>query len=117
MDHPNTLTLKIINDQTVLDSFSKGRDLTEHQKELIRFVAKAAVEEYILQTKTWLRTQDPDCVLKMREVKILTGLSSSTIYLGIKSGTFPQPIKLGKRAVGWKESQITTWIKERQAKK
>ena len=35
MEKSNTLTLKIINDQTVLDSFPKGKDLTEYQKELL----------------------------------------------------------------------------------
>ena len=52
-------------------------------------------------------------VLRLPSVKSLTGLSRSTIYLRISEGTFPKPINLGARAVGWLESDITDWIQGR----
>ncbi len=44
--------------------------------------------------------------LKLPEVQARTGKSRSTIYQGINDGTFPKPIKLGPRAVGWIEAEI-----------
>ncbi len=44
--------------------------------------------------------------LRLPEVKTRTGKSGSTIWAAIKDGTFPKPIKLGPRAVGWIESEI-----------
>jgi prophage regulatory protein len=44
-----------------------------------------------------------------------TGLSRSTIYAMVALGTFPKPIQLGARAVGWPESEITAWLERRKA--
>jgi prophage regulatory protein len=44
--------------------------------------------------------------LRLPEVEDRTGKSKSTIWAAIKSGTFPKPIKLGPRSVGWVESEI-----------
>lgn len=46
-------------------------------------------------------------------VEHLTGLSRSTIYAMIAEGTFPKPLRLGKRAVGWPESAINEWLEGR----
>ena len=43
-------------------------------------------------------------ILRCKQVQARTGLARSTIYLNIKSGTFPRPVPLGVRAVGWIES-------------
>lgn len=52
-------------------------------------------------------------VLRRPEVETRTGLSRSTIYAMISDGTFPKPIRLGKRAVGWPETCIQEWIEDR----
>ena len=44
--------------------------------------------------------------LKLPEVRIRTGKSRSSIYQGVNDGTFPKPIKIGPRAVGWIEAEI-----------
>lgn len=49
-------------------------------------------------------------VLRLPTVKTRTGLSRSTIYLRVAQGTFPKPISLGGRAVGWLESEIDSWL-------
>ena len=49
-------------------------------------------------------------ILRLPDVKARTGLSRSTIYLRVSEGTFPKPISLGRRAVGWVESEITDWL-------
>ena len=52
-------------------------------------------------------------ILRRKMVEKRTGLSRSTIYLRIQEGTFPRPIKLGARAVGWVENEIEAWLAER----
>lgn len=51
--------------------------------------------------------------LRLPEVKRMTGLSRSSIYMQIKTGQFPAPVKLGGRAVGWVEDEILTWARDR----
>ena len=52
-------------------------------------------------------------ILRLSAVKNRTGLSRSSIYLGISRKEFPKPISLGARAVGWLENEITEWIDRR----
>jgi prophage regulatory protein len=49
-------------------------------------------------------------ILRLPAVKTSTGLSRSTIYLRIAQGTFPKPVSLGGRAVGWLEAEIQEWL-------
>jgi prophage regulatory protein len=52
-------------------------------------------------------------ILRLPEVKRTTGYSRSSIYSQIAQGTFPKPVRLGKRAVGWLESEIQEWLQRR----
>ncbi len=54
-------------------------------------------------------------ILRRRQVEARTGLSKSSIYLAIQQGIFPRQINIGKRAVGWLESDINEWVQERIA--
>ena len=49
-------------------------------------------------------------ILRLPKVKARTGLSRSTIYLRISEGSFPKPVSLGGRAVGWIEAEINDWL-------
>ena len=55
--------------------------------------------------------------LRLPEVKERTGVSKSFMYAECKKGSFPLPIKLGQRAVGWLESEINEWVETRAAKR
>ena len=52
-------------------------------------------------------------ILRLPDVKRSTGLSRSTIYLRIGRGTFPKPVSLGGRAVGWLEAEVQQWLQRR----
>ncbi len=52
-------------------------------------------------------------ILRRNEVEQIVGLSRSTIYAMMAENTFPKPIKLGKRAIGWPDNVIAGWIDER----
>lgn len=45
-------------------------------------------------------------ILRLPAVKSETGSSRSTIYLRIKEGLWPKPVKLGPRSVGWPTSEV-----------
>ncbi len=49
-------------------------------------------------------------ILRLPEVKSCTGLSRSTIYARIALGTFPKPVGLGGRAVGWLATEVQDWL-------
>lgn len=52
-------------------------------------------------------------ILRLKEVKLLTGLSRSTIYRYISMNLFPNSISLGMRSVGWLENEVDQWRDQR----
>lgn len=52
-------------------------------------------------------------ILRLPAVRARTGLSRSTIYLRVSESTFPRPVSLGGRAVGWIESEVQQWLEQR----
>jgi prophage regulatory protein len=58
-----------------------------------------------------------DKIIRRPDVERITGLARSTIYDFMSRGEFPQPVKLGARAVGWRESNVLAWIAARQPRK
>ena len=55
----------------------------------------------------------PPRILRMPAVQQKVALCKASIYNRIKDGTFPKPISLGGKSVGWLESSIDQWILER----
>lgn len=50
-----------------------------------------------------------DRFVNMAQVVTILGLSRSTIYRGIKAGTFPTPRRISLGRVAWPESAIIAW--------
>lgn len=59
----------------------------------------------------------PERVLRRTEVEARTGLSRSTLYSMMAKGKFPAAIKLGLRAVGWSETEISDWLEACKAQR
>ena len=57
----------------------------------------------------------PARVLRLPRVQARTGLARSTIYVRVADGSFPKPVRLGARAVGWIEAEVEAWIREQIA--
>ena len=55
-------------------------------------------------------------IIRLPDVISLTKLSRSSVYALIKSGSFPPPIKLSQRAIGWRQDAITNWLDSRPHK-
>lgn len=58
-------------------------------------------------------------ILRRKQVEARTGLSRSTIYAKLRGNpkrpsdfdpTFPKPVAIGVRAVGWVEAEIEAWL-------
>lgn len=56
-----------------------------------------------------------DRILRLKAVKERVGLSRASIYRWAMRGEFPASVSLGGKAVGWRESDINTWIATRGA--
>lgn len=52
-------------------------------------------------------------IWRLKKVMEQTGLGRSSIYKLIKEGSFPKPVPLGIRAVGWVATEINAWIEDR----
>ena len=55
----------------------------------------------------------PD-ILRRHELEKKLQISRSSIYAMISEGKFPTPIKVGRRAVGWRSSDIEKWLEDMQ---
>lgn len=53
-------------------------------------------------------------ILRRKEVEKRIGLACSTIYAMMASGNFPKSVKIGRRAVGWREQDIKDWLENMQ---
>jgi prophage regulatory protein len=51
----------------------------------------------------------PRLFARLPTVMQATGLGRSTIYRLMAEGTFPMPVHLGPRAVGWRWSDLDRW--------
>ncbi len=54
-------------------------------------------------------------IVRLPSVEARTGLSRSTIYARVAEGSFPAPVQLGARAVGWIEAEVDAWIDQQIA--
>ena len=51
--------------------------------------------------------------LRLPAVLKATGLARSTVYRMVAEHTFPAPVKLAKRAVGWRQDDVREWTNGR----
>lgn len=48
-------------------------------------------------------------MLRLPDVLSAVGMSRSWLYGAMAHGDFPRPLRLGKRAIGWREADIIAW--------
>jgi len=68
-----------------------------------------------MEKKTTAESAKAGRLIRMPEVERMTGLRKSSIYTYIASPAhaFPRPVRLGLRAVAWRESEVIAWIESR----
>lgn len=72
------------------------------------------MSDKILKVKEVKPPQPIDRLLRNPEVRSLTGLGRTSLYDLIRNGEFPAPVRLARRSVAWRESDIRGWIESRQ---
>ena len=52
-------------------------------------------------------------LLTRDEVLKLVTMSRAMLYVEVRAGRFPSPIKLGRRRVAWREDELMSWVQSR----
>ena len=53
-------------------------------------------------------------LIRLPEVRRLTGLSRSSIYRMEREGRFVARVRIGDRAIAWRFAEVVEWIEDRQ---
>jgi prophage regulatory protein len=54
-----------------------------------------------------------DKIHRLPSALAITGLCRTALYNELAKGKFPEPVSIGSRAVGWKESDLAEWVNTR----
>ena len=139
---PTTFGLKAVGDRNLISQMEGGRSLTLRMADrVLAFIAdhergsggardpplrpryrKPSRERRRTKNSTGTpdqprneRTRAPTRILRLPEVMARTGLSRTTIYEWRVAERFPQAVRLGTRNVGFIESELEAWFRERMA--
>jgi prophage regulatory protein len=53
-------------------------------------------------------------IIRRKDIEERLKISRSSIYAMMSQGEFPKPVRLGRRAVGWKSTDIEKWLQDLQ---
>jgi prophage regulatory protein len=56
-------------------------------------------------------------LISIKAVADRTGMAKRSVYYAVSEGTFPRPVQISSRRVGWVESEIEAWITARIAER
>ena len=54
-----------------------------------------------------------DRLLRREEVETRCGITRTTVYRLMRAGQFPEPLRIGPRAVRWPANEIEAWLADR----
>ena len=52
-------------------------------------------------------------LMRRDEVLLMCGISRTTLDTMVQAGTFPRPVRINKRAVGWRLRDVLAWLAAR----
>ena len=58
--------------------------------------------------------ENPERIIRCPDVTKMTGLSRTSLWRLEKEGVFPRRIALGKASVGWRLSEVQSWMNSRE---
>jgi len=73
---------------------------------------KRSIENKIQKTEVPNKKAEIE-IQRMKKVTKRTSLCRAEIYNKVSRGEFPLPVKIGRRAIGWRSDEITKWILSR----
>lgn len=96
--------------------YATGREGKSHEKKQDSNTASSKAIDNAAEDK---QLPAPENILRMSDIVRRTGISKSQIHNMMNDGRFPRsfPLVPGGRAVGWYESAIDEWIRERNQRK
>ncbi|WP_411887710.1 helix-turn-helix transcriptional regulator [Hydrocarboniphaga effusa] len=56
-----------------------------------------------------------DRIISEKEICASIGVCRGTLNNWRKAGTFPNPVRIGARNIGWRQSAFTDWMQSRPA--
>ena len=63
-----------------------------------------------MKTQITSLIDNPDDLLKLSDVMLQTKLGHGYIYKAMHLGNFPKQLKISKKCVRWRKSDILAWI-------
>jgi prophage regulatory protein len=84
-----------------------GRSLTARPVE-----APAPTTDNASDASILARSREDKQLLDKHALEKMTSLDITTLYRKMAAGTFPQPVKIGKRRVAWRLSDVMRWQHE-----
>ena len=76
--------------------------------------------EYLLSQTSSYKIQSsisrttPDRIIRTKELQDLVSLSRTTIWRYEQAGDFPRRVSLGANSVGWRLSEVESWLADRE---
>jgi len=67
----------------------------------------------IIETEILHSLKSTGEIIRRKELSKLTGLSATTLWRWEREGSFPARIRLSNFSVGWRRSDIETWLATR----
>jgi prophage regulatory protein len=55
-----------------------------------------------------------DRIIRKAQVLECVGMKATWLHEQVKAGKFPRPVRLGERAVGWRQSDVEAWLESRE---
>jgi prophage regulatory protein len=92
------------------ESITYGHDESWYSGAVCSSVTECATTMQLQHLQAACGARMPSKILRLPSVLEISGLSRSSIYLRVAQGIFPKQVSLGARAIGWRESDIQTWI-------
>lgn len=103
------LSLKLKNNISEMQQgLSHIAEISKHISQEIQPPAKIITYEPLSTDK--LAEKPPECLIRIKEVCLLVGISRSTLYKMIGEGSFPNPLDLGSRFKAWQKQTVINWI-------
>lgn len=73
------------------------------------WAARATHKPAAVNPPDFVSQLNPNRLVRLKELRQITGLSRSTIYKMVSEGRFPRPVKLNERASAWRMADVLKW--------
>ena len=57
-----------------------------------------------------------DAIVRPKNLVQILGIHMTTLWRWIQAGEFPQPMRLNKKTIGWRQSTVEEWLRNCEEK-